>query len=61
MSATSLTTTIDHRDNCWFVMTSRGDFGFWSLAAATSFAVNNLRSIPTLSNRAIVQKFKRVA
>lgn len=51
--------TIDYRDNCWFLNAPGlgAEMGFWTLAAATSFAVNNLRATVKLTNRAIVRKF----
>ena len=57
-----MTTTIDYRDNCWFLKVSeRGDeIGFWTLPAATSFAANNLGLTIKLTNRAILAKFKTI-
>lgn len=49
---------IDYRDNCWFVITASGDFGFWSLASAMSFAINNLNVSPKFTNQAILAKIK---
>jgi hypothetical protein len=54
-----MTSAIDYRDNCWFIITPHGDFGCWTLAAAMSFTVNNLGSNPTLTNRALVQKYRQ--
>jgi len=49
---------IDYRDSCWFVVTSHVDFGFWSYAAALSFAINNLKITPKMTNKAILAKVK---
>jgi hypothetical protein len=59
MSATQ-TALIDYRDNCWFLNAPAlgAEMGFWTLASVLSFAANNLRMQPALSNRAIVQRFK---
>jgi hypothetical protein len=51
---------IDYRDNLWF-LTANGlnaEMGFFSLAAAGSFAGNNLNSDFSLTNRAIVEMVK---
>ncbi len=54
------TLTIDYKDNCWFLTVSpRGDqMGFWTLASAMSFAVNNLRASVKLTNQALVAKYR---
>jgi hypothetical protein len=58
-----MTTTIDYRNNCWFLKISeRGDeLGFWTLPAALSFATNNLKLNVKLTNQAILAKVKMAA
>jgi hypothetical protein len=59
-----MTAFIDHRDSLW-LLTAPGlnaEMGFFSLAAARSFAKNNLCLAARLTNRAIVRSVtERVA
>jgi hypothetical protein len=51
---------IDYRDNLWLLSAPGlgAEMGFWTLAAATSFAANNLRAPVKLTNQAILRKVR---
>jgi hypothetical protein len=57
-----MTATIDYRDNLWLLShpTFGAEIGFWTLPSALSFAINNLRSTPRLTNQAILAKYKAI-
>lgn len=49
--------TINYRDGLWLLSADglKAEMGFWTLASARSFAINNLRLSVRLTNQAIVR------
>jgi hypothetical protein len=57
-----MTSSINYRDGMWLLNAPGlgAEMGFWTLASAMSFATNNLRSTPRLTNQAIVARAKGI-